>query len=611
MLPESPETFSAAEQYRVRRERYSGEVSALERVSARYSNLRLVAFLFALVVPIVAYNRGHLLVAAGALAGGAVLFVFLLIRHGVIIDRLEAARRLLLINQRGLDRIAGNWESLKERGTQFLDRAHPYAVDLDVFGPRSLFQWICAAHSPQGQARLAEILSRRAALAEISVRQQALAELAGKLDWRQQLEQTAMTLEEAQWDRLLAWAETSGVPWFQRGTGRWVRVLPVLTLLAGGVAYAMGAGGMPLALLLALQMLVASGIGRSLGAHITTLEKQQPSLGSLETAVSLVEQAEFATELNRRLKGAICADGYSAAREIGSLRTTAGWLQMRNNPPVHFALSVLFLWDLQWVTRAESWRRRNGARIRGWLSSLAEFEALGSLAIIPFENPEWPFPEVTEQRAEPFDGVELGHPLLPAKVRVTNSLRIDRPGSVCLITGSNMSGKSTFLRTVGVNLVLAYAGAPVCARALGCAYMPLYTSMRVTDDLGAGVSSFYAELLRVKTIIEASRKEPVFWLIDEIFRGTNSRDRIAGAREVLKELSAMNATGLVSTHDLELSQLAQETPERFHNYHFSEQYTEDGIVFDHRLKLGESQTTNAVYLMKHLGIIPSDGERIG
>ncbi|MHA3771341.1 MutS family DNA mismatch repair protein [Verrucomicrobiota bacterium sgz303538] len=604
MLRKPQTTESAADQYLARRSRYRSEASALEGVSRRYSNLRLAAFLFALAAPIIAYNSGHLLIAAGALAAGVVCFVLLMIRHGVIIDKLEAARWLMQINQQGLDRINGDWKSLTQQGSEFLDRAHPYAVDLDVFGPRSLFQWICATHSPQGQTRLAQFLSQRAALDEIPARQQALAELADKLDWRQQLEQSATSMEGTEWKPLLAWAESSATPWFHDGTARWVRCLPVVTLIVGGVAYAMGAGLFPLTLLLTLQMLLAGGVGKSLRPHITTLEKQQQPLGALEDSVALVEQAEFTADLNQRLKGAICAGDYSAAKEISSLRSTAGWLQMRNNPPVHFVLSTFFLWDLQWVARAEQWRKRNGGRIRSWITSLAEFEALGSLAIIPFENPEWPFPKVTEHRAEHFDGVDLGHPLLPKDVRVTNSLQIERPGSVCIITGSNMSGKSTFLRTVGVNLVLAYAGAPVCARSLGCAYMSLNTSMRVTDDLGAGVSSFYAELLRVKTIIEASRIEPVFWLIDEIFRGTNSRDRIAGAREVLKELSAMNAIGLVSTHDLELSQLAQDAPERFRNYHFSEQYTESDIVFDHRLKPGESQTTNAVYLMKHLGIIP-------
>ncbi|RYD84634.1 MAG: DNA mismatch repair protein [Verrucomicrobiaceae bacterium] len=602
--PQDPESQSAAEQYRTRRSRYSGEVTALERVSTRYSNLRLAAFLFALIVPLVAYNSGYLAGAAGALVLGGGLFVFLLIRHGVIIDQLEAARRLLLINERGIGRLSGEWKALKEQGIQFLDRSHPYAVDLDVFGPKSLFQWICTAHSPQGQEKLAGFLANRAALEEIPVRQKALAELAGKLDWRQQLEQSTMTMEGTQWGPLLHWAESPDVPWFHSGAGRWLRFLPVLTLLGGGMAYFAGAGAFPLTLLLSIQAVLALGMGRSLRPHIAALEKQQPSLGALESAVVLVEQEEFTAELNCRLRAAVSAQDQSAATEIGSLRATTGWLQMRNNPPVHFALSILSLWDLQWVVQAESWRQRNGGRVRGWLASLAEFEALGSLAVIPFENPEWPFPEISAQRSEPFDATELGHPLLPEKTRVTNSLRIEREGSVCLITGSNMSGKSTFLRTVGVNLVLAYAGAPVCAQSFRCAYLPLYTSMRVTDDLDAGVSSFYAELLRVKTIIEASRMQPVFWMIDEIFRGTNSRDRIGGAREVLKTLSALHATGLVSTHDLELSQLTKDAPELFRNYHFSEQYTDDGIGFDHRLKPGESQTTNAVYLMKHLGILP-------
>jgi hypothetical protein len=382
--------------------------------------------------------------------------------------------------------------------------------------------------------------------------------------------------------------------------------MPVAGLGLGILGSIAGAGWFPLVLWLLLQLGVASALGGSLRAGISIAIRQRRELASFSEALALAESRKFKAELNRENQAVACSLDYSASRQIRDLERILGWLEMRSNPVVHLILNSLFLWDLQWGINTEKWRRRNGGRIQGWLDCVGQFEALASLSIIHFENPGWPFPLISAEKEVPFRAGSLGHPLLPAGSRVSNDFIIPCQGNISLITGSNMSGKSTFLRSVGVNLVLAYAGAPVCAAQLESAWMPIYTSMRVTDDLGAGVSSFYAELLRVKMIIDASREGTILCLIDEIFRGTNSTDRLAGAAEVLKTLTGLGATGLVSTHDLELSKLADETPEAFGNYHFSEHYTESGIEFDYKLKPGKSRTTNALFLMKKLGIVTAD-----
>jgi hypothetical protein len=563
----------------------------------------LAVFVLTLLGPIILYNIGHLLAAASIFFGGIVLFIILLIRHGFVLAQCERAQKLLDINLRGLARAQDAWWDHPENGSGFLVPTHAYAIDLDIFGSRSLFQWITSAHSPPGQQALASFLTEPAEPELITKRQKALAELSPRLDWRQNFEASTLAMAGKEWDHLIAWGICPEVPWFSRYPYRLIRLLPLVGLVLGLVGYAAGAGWFPLALWLGIQFSLGFFLSGSLKNSIATAIRQRRELQSFAESLCMIEGEKFSSELNQAVQLGAGAKGCSASREIQDLETALGWLEMRSNPVVHLILNSLFLWDLQWAIRAETWRRRNGSRIQSWLDSVAQFEALASLAHIHFENPDWPFPTIHADKEIPFRGMNLGHPLLPAKSRVSNDFEVPRKGSIALITGSNMSGKSTFLRSVGVNLVLAYAGAPVCAAQLECAWMPIHTSMRVTDDLGSGVSSFYAELLRVKMIIDASRERTILCLIDEIFRGTNSTDRLAGAAEVLKTLTALQTIGLVSTHDLELSRLADESPDAFRNYHFSEQYSESGIEFDYKLKPGKSRTTNALFLMRKLGIM--------
>jgi DNA mismatch repair ATPase MutS len=278
------------------------------------------------------------------------------------------------------------------------------------------------------------------------------------------------------------------------------------------------------------------------------------------------------------------------------------WMETRRNPLVHFVLDTVVFWDIQWLWSFRAWKRVNGARLRTWLEAVASLEALSSLAILPFENPEWRVPEVTE--GPPLVSARrMGHPLLPPDRRVANDFELGKPGEILIITGSNMSGKSTLLRTVGINLVLAYAGAPVCAEDFRCALLHIHTSMRLRDDLEKRISSFYAELLRVKGIIEAARGgSKVLFLVDEIFRGTNSKDRHEGATAVLRQLHSLGSAGLVSTHDLELARLQEMEPAHFRNAHFQESYQDGRISFDFRLREGVSTTTNAIHLIRMVGL---------
>jgi DNA mismatch repair ATPase MutS len=313
-----------------------------------------------------------------------------------------------------------------------------------------------------------------------------------------------------------------------------------------------------------------------------------------------IENKKFHTDMLKELKGSLYGkDKKSASKAITELVKITDKISDRSNL-FSIILNILFLWDYHLIIKLESWKRSYGVDIEKWLQCIGEFEALASLAIIAFDNPHWAEPEFVKDKLA-VDAKELAHPLLSHK-RVSNDAKLGLPHSILLITGSNMSGKSTYLRTIGINLVLAYAGAPVCAESYSCSIMNIYTCMRISDNLEKNISSFYAEIIRIKKIVSAAKKgEPIFFLLDEIFKGTNSLDRHLGAETLVNRLSKENALGLVSTHDLELGELENKNP-KIKNYNFQEYYKNNEIYFDYKLRAGVSTTRNAVYLMKLAGI---------
>jgi DNA mismatch repair ATPase MutS len=269
---------------------------------------------------------------------------------------------------------------------------------------------------------------------------------------------------------------------------------------------------------------------------------------------------------------------------------------------LHFIINMITLWDFHCLFAVDKWKRSAGIHLRQWLKVTGELESISSLALIHHDNQGWTMPElVTEKNI--FSAMDAGHPLISGKTRINNDINIIGSGNIHIITGSNMSGKSTLLRTAGINLVLSYAGAPVCASGMKCSVMNIYSSMRISDNLEKNISSFYAELVRIRMILEASKSPgQMIFLLDEIFRGTNSRERKIGAVAVLKELSERGVCGLVATHDLELAELSSVDEKKFENYFFRESFKDNEISFDYKMRKGVSDTMNAVYLMKMIGI---------
>jgi DNA mismatch repair ATPase MutS len=298
----------------------------------------------------------------------------------------------------------------------------------------------------------------------------------------------------------------------------------------------------------------------------------------------------------------VVAQPTGAPAELERLDRILGWFGVRNSETAHPPLNLLLLWDIHCVVALERWQRDSGRRLRGWLEALGQLEALCSLAALAHDRPELTFPELVDGPAQ-LRATALGHPLLPPQVRVDNSVALPGPGRALLVTGSNMSGKSTLLRSIGLASVMAFAGGPVCARAFSVSALSVYTSLRVNDSLADGVSRFYAELQRLRAMLAAARgPRPVLFLVDEILAGTNSHERGVGARWLLAELLRAGAVGAISTHDAALCQLPPELMAHVEQAHFREHVAEDRLAFDYRLRPGPVQSGNALRLMRSLGL---------
>lgn len=601
-------------QYQERQARYGRLLRNLKVHDRRLGNLRLVVFFAGFIATIALHYLGHRLWAAFALALATALFFYLVLKHEELSRRIKYTSTLLDINVDSLKRLWGQWKEFLDNGEDFQDDDHGYTGDLDIFGPDSLFQWTNTAKTYYGRHMLRDLLGGEIGdREEVLARQEAVKELAPMLAWRQDFIAEAMVASAklADPDKIIAWAK-EGNPTFCKG---WVRALvkifPGITgiLALAGFAFNLIPWSFPvLALLLQFALLAYKGKDREKLFGIA--ENYAGDLRSYYKMLQILEEQEFQAPLLRSLKLGLKGNGKLAYVQVGRLSRIIDSLANRRNA-FYLIFNTVTLWDFQIIVALEGWKQQSGIHLQSWLRTLGKLEALNSLALICFDNPEWTMPRLSIDSEPLFKAMKMGHPLLPPQ-RVPNDLFLDKGNKVLLITGSNMSGKSTYLRTAGINLVLAYAGGPVCAEGMEVAIMEILTCMRIRDNLGENISSFYAELLRIKEIVRATQAgNKVFFLLDEVFKGTNSRDRHTGAKVLTNKLSTTNSIGLVSTHDLELCEL-EGGNERVANYHFQEYYRDGQIHFDYKLRPGPSRTRNALYLMRLAGIeIEGEGNSQG
>lgn len=575
------------------------------RSASFFSNLRLALALSGLGSAFYLYKAGNRYLSAAVFLLTLTVFIYVVYKHERISKNRGYTRSLADINRKSLKRRNGTWNEFSDTGNEYKDSTHPFSEDLDIFGKGSLFQWINSTHTFVGRNRLARFLTEPLTEEnEIKNRQEAITELAGNIAWRQKFEAEAMIVRQKanNTSPLLSWAAVECSVYRKLWVIVIVRLLPAVTL--GLLAATIFISPSLLRLFVPafiIQLLILYLFGKERSKALKTVYIYEENLKTYYKMLKRFETKKFKSVLLRKLQKSLNDQNKQQAyRQIEKLAKIVDSISNRNNA-VFIIINILTLWDYQCMIALEKWKANSGRYLSKWFEVLGKVEALASLSLIRHDHPDWTIPQVHQGRLL-FSAKSMGHPLL-AKNRVVNDLEFDKPAGILIITGSNMSGKSTLLRTAGINLVLAYTGCPVCAGAFTCSLMSIFTCMRVSDNLGNNISSFYAELIRIKMIISAAKTaKPLFFLLDEIFKGTNSHDRHIGAKTVIKQLGKANALGMVSTHDLELAELEKENDGQVKNYHFEEHYKDGKLDFDYKLRNGVSTTRNALYLLKMAGI---------
>jgi MutS domain V len=587
-------------------QQFKSELAVIDKKIKQFSNLRLFIFLAGVIAAALIWRSHQYVVLTIELLISTVLFVATVLFHSDLYKKRFVIEKKLLINKKGLSRINGDWGDFEDTGDQFIDHAHPYTYDLDIFGKHSLYQWICTAHTYSGRNALADALSsQQKERLPILAKQDAVKELAALPDWRQQFELYGMLSETGDDpSRFLEWAENKKKTFNNPVVSLLLRILPYISLCIGLYGFLFHDTLIFFAVVYGLQLALFGVVLHSRTAPvIEKYEKNGKLLFAFSQLINTIEKQQFTSSYNIQLRNRLITGNHKSASSIlASLSKILTATEIRSSPMVHAIANAVWLWDVQCVIKADTLKIVYGSDFRMWITAIGQFEVVASLAISGFENPQWIYPEISDSALK-INAEKIGHPLINAVTRIVNNITIDNAGVVAVITGSNMSGKSTFLRTLAINTVLAYAGAPVCAVAFVLPLVNIYSSMRISDDLSSHVSTFYAELVRIRMVVEAvKRGEKVLFLLDELFRGTNSQDRHDGAVAVLKTLSNSNTIGIVSTHDLELCNLAEISPDRYVNFHFEEFYRNDTIEFDYTLKMGRSTTKNALFLIRMIGI---------
>jgi hypothetical protein len=610
-MDSDPREPSPIQRYEKRATHFSEEARSLETRSRRYSNLRLAIVLIGVAsVFIVPKNDAFwVCLLVGLLLFLVILFIAVAVRHQAIEDGLDTAREMASRNTEGMARIARNWQALPNRLAPGESASSMVARDLDLFGPGSLFQLICTANTWEGRKVVAETLIHGMALDNIPDRHAAVEELAPKLDFRQELECATLPLRASVAASEVLFGPLQVDSRLTRQQLRrlfcFVSPLALITLLA------LNLGGLlprwPCGLLIILNYTGSFWWGRKIKKDLKSAISADRAIGHFTRAFRCVAAVSLLSPELVSLKNLL----QEASAKMRRLEGLVSLSKLPSSPIPGFglALNVLFLWNLHLAMAFEKWWTENRADFTRWLRAIGKLEEICSFASLLHDNPNWTFPRFAAGDRVVAEG--LGHPMIPEKARVDNNASVGPPGRILMVTGSNMSGKTTLLRAIGINVLLAKAGGPVCAKELELPWVEVVTSMRAMDSLTEGVSLFMAELSSIKVVIEAAHRATqkctgmVLYLLDEVLLGTNIDERRVITCRLILNLLKRRTIGAMSTHDLSLLHFP-EFARSCDNIHFQETFVmNDGkpeMTFDYRIREGEAQSRNAVALMRHIGL---------
>lgn len=594
---------SATEDYSTRLAATRQALRALDARGALLANLRTITFLtfFGLLLAVTfAWLPRVALVGAGA---SLLVFIGLAVVHAGVIHEEAKAKVRESLNHRGLERLAGRWPAFSSTGQRFVREEHLFGADLDVVGQGSLFQRLDETGTEAGEERLARwLLELDATPAQTQARQRAVQALVPLTEFRQRLVTEARLAGETKANpaKFIAWCESPST----LGRHRWAfplaHVMVPVTLTLGVLALVGVLPSAPFVVALGLQLVVVALTRAALANTYAALMLSDQGLVRFEETFMAIDEEPLTEPLLASLKQGMRSEGPRVAERLKTFTRLLNLAALRQSGQLHPFVNALTLWDVLVLFRLDAWREKHGASVRGWFDALAQLEALSAFATLAFEEPTFVYPSLVDGPAT-FEAQDLRHPLLPAAVG--NDVTLGAPGQALVITGSNMSGKTTLMRAIGLSTVMARAGLPVAAKRLTASALEVVTSMRVKDSLERGVSYFYAEVQRIKAVLERARGAPrqCLFLLDELFMGTNAAERQIASRHLVSTLLDLGAIGALTTHDLALCALADERPQ-VRNVHFRDEIRDGEMTFDYMLRNGIVQTTNALEVLRRAGV---------
>ncbi|WP_297993599.1 MutS-related protein [uncultured Clostridium sp.] len=587
--------------YKNNMEKINEQLESLEKKLIAFSIIRFIIVIVGLIAMYYYYKQDS--IEGLGFSFLCTLFVFLIIVffHN---ERINLKKRLLTMleyYEKGIKRLDNTWKEFSDIGEEFINKNHNFSSDLDIFGKKSLFQWINLTRTKFGRKKLAHkmMLNDLPTRYEIQDNQEAIKELSKKRDFCEKLyfEATIQNKKKENIEELLKWAKSDEKNSFTIKYVSYIFIAITLILIFLTII-----GRFPVTYLLLdlmINYLVIKLLTRKLSSVIDIFINNKREIIKYSNLLGLIQDESFESKKLLELQKDLLGSNINCKAEMKKLRNIVNWLGDSTSNAYYLIINVFLMSDIFILCNLEEWRIKNGYKLEKWLEIMGEIEALVSLSTLAFEHQAWSYAKISG--VNEIEARGLAHPLLGERAKV-NDFNLCGNERVALITGSNMSGKSTFLRTIGFNMILTYLGLPTCSKFFKCGISNIYTCMRTQDNLDENISSFYAEILRIKLVIEAAKSgKKVFFLLDEIFKGTNSQDRHDGARILIEQLVKLQAVGLVSTHDLELCNLEQEKSWLV-NYNFREYYKNNKINFDYILRRGKSETQNAKHLMKLAGI---------
>jgi hypothetical protein len=591
-----PSSLSPSEEYKKRQQAREMRVAHFENVHRRFGNIRLLLVIATLIAAWFSLHRDAF--SPWWLLLAFVAFLAIAILHAKVLRERACAERAVDFYRKGLARIEDRWPGTGQTGERIDVHSSLYATDLDLFGRGSLFELLSLTRTRMGEDTLAAWLLSPSPVPQLTQRHAAIAELRSRLDLREEMAVLGEDIKVGiHPDALTQWAEASNQltnPWL-----RWLSLLLAIAAIAAAIVWAELGTKAPFFTIIIIETIITASLRRRTDAVFHATEHALEDLQLLSSLLARLEHEQFGAPRLQALKTELSSHHLPASQAIARLRTIVEYIRSLDNPLMRI-LNIPLLYVVQVAYAAEAWRTAHGAAVRSWLKAIGEVEALLSLSAYSYEHPSDPFPEFLE--GPPcFHAEQLGHPLIPAAKCVRNDISVCDETKVLLISGSNMSGKSTLMRAVGVSTVLAMAGAPVRAQRLQLTPLQIGASILINDSLQEGNSRFYAEITRLRQICDLAEKHPpVLFLLDELLQGTNSKDRLIGAEAVVRALLASGAIGLISTHDLALTNIG--TQQDVRNVHLQDEIQDGKMTFNFKLHDGVVTKSNGIELMRLIGL---------